>query len=295
MISGGGSFTGAGAAPGAAACAAISQRATACAACARAHVLTRTAPAPRRPAARVAGVSAVGNGRSFTARQSASSTGALVTGLTEKLNQRRLEAAMHDAEGGDLRDLQLTAQIGEGGFARVFRGLWRGQVVAVKVRRAARPRPRMAGAHGGCSWRRRAHGSACFWAVRQPAGPMRAARAAARASPLPPPTAAPNRRPPPDRGVRRARQRAQRDEERPRDRNPQRPQPPQHPAGACWGCAGGCVWRRGRAARRPRAWLARVACVPRMRPASALPGRLTGVRRPAHETNPFNPVRRTRA
>jgi hypothetical protein len=36
-------------------------------------------------------------------------------------------------QGGNLRDLQLTAQIGEGGFARVFRGLWRGQVVAVKV------------------------------------------------------------------------------------------------------------------------------------------------------------------
>ena len=36
--------------------------------------------------------------RSFTARQSASSTGALVTGLTEKLNQRRLEAAMQEAE-----------------------------------------------------------------------------------------------------------------------------------------------------------------------------------------------------
>ncbi|KIZ00957.1 Serine/threonine-protein kinase ppk16 [Monoraphidium neglectum] len=72
-------------------------------------------------------------GRSFVARQGASSTGALVTGITEKLNQRRLEAAMQDTEGGDLRDLQLTAQIGEGGFARVFRGLWRGQVVAVKV------------------------------------------------------------------------------------------------------------------------------------------------------------------
>lgn len=32
-----------------------------------------------------------------------------------------------------LRDLQLTAQIGEGGFAKVYRGLWRGLVVAVKV------------------------------------------------------------------------------------------------------------------------------------------------------------------
>jgi hypothetical protein len=42
----------------------------------------------------------VANGRSFTARQMASSTGALVTGLTEKLNQRRLEAAMQDTEVG---------------------------------------------------------------------------------------------------------------------------------------------------------------------------------------------------
>ncbi|KIY93100.1 hypothetical protein MNEG_14863 [Monoraphidium neglectum] len=81
----------------------------------------------------------VANGRSFTARQMASSTGALVTGLTEKLNQRRLEAAMQDTEGGNLRDLQLTAQIGEGGFARVFRGLWRGQVVAVKVVASGEP------------------------------------------------------------------------------------------------------------------------------------------------------------
>jgi predicted Ser/Thr protein kinase len=39
-------------------------------------------------------------------------------------------------QGGDLKDLQLTALIGEGGFARVFRGLWRGQVVAAKVARA---------------------------------------------------------------------------------------------------------------------------------------------------------------
>ncbi len=32
-----------------------------------------------------------------------------------------------------LRDLQLLVQIGEGGFARVFKGLWRGLSVAVKV------------------------------------------------------------------------------------------------------------------------------------------------------------------
>ncbi len=33
-----------------------------------------------------------------------------------------------------LGDLQVTALLGEGGFAKVFKGLWRGLVVGVKVR-----------------------------------------------------------------------------------------------------------------------------------------------------------------
>ena len=37
-------------------------------------------------------------GRSFTTQQVASSTGALVTGLTEKLNQKRIDVSMLDAE-----------------------------------------------------------------------------------------------------------------------------------------------------------------------------------------------------
>ncbi len=32
-----------------------------------------------------------------------------------------------------MTDLQITALLGEGGFAKVFRGLWRGLVVGVKV------------------------------------------------------------------------------------------------------------------------------------------------------------------
>ena len=33
-----------------------------------------------------------------------------------------------------LGDLQVQALLGEGGFAKVFRGLWRGLVVGIKVR-----------------------------------------------------------------------------------------------------------------------------------------------------------------
>lgn len=32
-----------------------------------------------------------------------------------------------------MTDLQITGLLGEGGFAKVFRGLWRGLVVGVKV------------------------------------------------------------------------------------------------------------------------------------------------------------------
>lgn len=74
-----------------------------------------------------------GLGRSFTTRQVASSTNAVATGITEKLNQKRIDAAMSEAEEEALGALQLVAQIGEGGFAKVFRGLYRGLVVAVKV------------------------------------------------------------------------------------------------------------------------------------------------------------------
>jgi hypothetical protein len=40
----------------------------------------------------------VSNGRSYTTQQAASSTGALVTGLTEKLNQKRIDVSMSDGE-----------------------------------------------------------------------------------------------------------------------------------------------------------------------------------------------------
>jgi hypothetical protein len=64
-------------------------------------------------------------GRSFVARQVASSTNAVATGITEKLNQKRINAAMSEPEEDQLGALQLVAQIGEGGFAKVFRGLYR--------------------------------------------------------------------------------------------------------------------------------------------------------------------------
>jgi hypothetical protein len=49
----------------------------------------------------------------------------VTTGITEKLNQKRLNAAMSEPEEEQLGALQLVAQIGEGGFAKVFRGLYR--------------------------------------------------------------------------------------------------------------------------------------------------------------------------
>jgi len=49
----------------------------------------------------------------------------VATGITEKLNQKRINAAMSEPEEEQLGALQLVAQIGEGGFAKVFRGLYR--------------------------------------------------------------------------------------------------------------------------------------------------------------------------
>lgn len=74
-----------------------------------------------------------GLGRSFTTKQMASSTNAVATGITEKLNQKRIDASMHEPEDENLAALQLVEQIGEGGFAKVFQGLYRGLVVAVKI------------------------------------------------------------------------------------------------------------------------------------------------------------------
>lgn len=51
--------------------------------------------------------------------QMASSTNAVATGITEKLNQKRIDAAMTDSEEETLAALQLVAQVGEGGFAKV--------------------------------------------------------------------------------------------------------------------------------------------------------------------------------
>ena len=38
------------------------------------------------------------------------------------------------AQNNQLSDLQITNLLGEGGFAKVFRGLWRGLTVGIKVR-----------------------------------------------------------------------------------------------------------------------------------------------------------------
>ncbi|GIL83127.1 hypothetical protein Vretimale_11467 [Volvox reticuliferus] len=73
------------------------------------------------------------SGDSFMYTQSRSSTGALVTGLTEKLNQKRIRSSMDFHNNTTMTDLQISGLLGEGGFAKVFRGLWRGLVVGVKV------------------------------------------------------------------------------------------------------------------------------------------------------------------
>ncbi|GAX83961.1 hypothetical protein CEUSTIGMA_g11385.t1 [Chlamydomonas eustigma] len=69
---------------------------------------------------------------SYAMTHSRSSTGALVTGLTEKLNQKRIKSAM-DFSNNQLSDIQITNLLGEGGFAKVFRGLWRGLTVGIKI------------------------------------------------------------------------------------------------------------------------------------------------------------------
>ncbi|KAG1656207.1 hypothetical protein FOA52_011337 [Chlamydomonas sp. UWO 241] len=65
--------------------------------------------------------------------QSHSSTGALVTGLTDKLNQKRIASSMNLHSLSDLDDVAITGVLGEGGFAKVFRGTRHGLVVAIKV------------------------------------------------------------------------------------------------------------------------------------------------------------------
>ncbi|KAF5831320.1 kinase-like domain-containing protein [Dunaliella salina] len=56
-----------------------------------------------------------------------------VTGITEKLNQKRTKSSMDFVENHGLGALQITHVLGEGGFAKVFCGLWRGLIVGVKV------------------------------------------------------------------------------------------------------------------------------------------------------------------
>ncbi|KAG1656211.1 hypothetical protein FOA52_011341 [Chlamydomonas sp. UWO 241] len=65
--------------------------------------------------------------------QSHSSTGALVTGLTDKLNQKRIASSMNLHSMSELDDVTITGVLGEGGFAKVFRGTRHGLVVAIKV------------------------------------------------------------------------------------------------------------------------------------------------------------------
>lgn len=77
--------------------------------------------------------SLAGGADSFNYAQSRSFTGALVTGLTEKLNQKRIKSTMDWPPTASLADLQLLSLLGEGGFAKVFRGRWRGLVVGIKV------------------------------------------------------------------------------------------------------------------------------------------------------------------
>jgi hypothetical protein len=79
------------------------------------------------------GGGSVSCGDHFAFNQSRSSTGALVTGLTEKLNQKRIKSAMDFSAGNQLADLQIQHLLGEGGFAKVFRGLWQGLVVGIKI------------------------------------------------------------------------------------------------------------------------------------------------------------------
>lgn len=74
-----------------------------------------------------------GRKSSFSIRKVVSSTGSLVMGLTDKLNHKRIVVALDEFEVGCLQELQLEVAVGSGGFAKVFRGHWRGLVVGVKV------------------------------------------------------------------------------------------------------------------------------------------------------------------
>jgi len=79
------------------------------------------------------GSRSMGSSDSYALTQSLPSTGALVTGITEKLNQKRTKSSMDFVENHGLEALQITHVLGEGGFAKVFCGLWRGLIVGVKV------------------------------------------------------------------------------------------------------------------------------------------------------------------
>eukprot|EP00798_Chlamydomonas_sp_ICE-L_P030671 gene30671-35688_t len=78
------------------------------------------------------GVSAFPLSESFHS-QARSFTGALVSGLTEKLNSKRTRSAINFGSVSLVQDLQIHHLLDEGGFAKVFRGLYRGLVVGIKV------------------------------------------------------------------------------------------------------------------------------------------------------------------
>lgn len=59
--------------------------------------------------------------------------GALVTGLTDKLNEKRIKSSIDMPWADTLAELRISGHIGEGGYARVYKGLYQGLVVAVKV------------------------------------------------------------------------------------------------------------------------------------------------------------------
>lgn len=60
-------------------------------------------------------------------------TSTLAAGLTYKLNQKRIRRSLDLAWRARLDGLKVKAPLGSGGFAHVFKGVWRGLVVAVKV------------------------------------------------------------------------------------------------------------------------------------------------------------------
>lgn len=73
------------------------------------------------------------NEASKNALHAGSLIGALVTGLTDKLNEKRIKSSIDMPWSNNLTELKITGHIGEGGYAKVFKGMWRGLVVAVKV------------------------------------------------------------------------------------------------------------------------------------------------------------------